>query len=1156
MGVWKYWTTTALIFASALTFAFAPSSAVAEGEPLATPVIKTTQNQTGRFELTWEPVEGAKSYKVYYREPGVDMDLWRLVGGDKTSYKHYGAKETTYELWVVAIADPASGFVDSEPSERASVAYDPNDQTLYERVDGAWTPFVDPASEFFIASVQNKSSYFTLTWEPFEGATSYKIWYQESGNALTLWRSSTKTTYNHYGAVSGKNFVVWVAAMKGDQELAATPKVEFKFDPNDQTLRELVYENGELKLEPLASPTWKTKQNKDSYFELTWEPVEGAKSYKVYYREPGVDAELWRLVTGGKTTYKHYGALEKTYEVWVVAVAEPFSWRADSEPSETISVAYNPDDQTLGEWRDGGWEYKAEEEPEPEPLATPTLKTKQNKNAYFELTWEPVEGAKSYKVWYREPGVEIDLWRLVSGGKTTYKHYGALKKTYEVWVVAIADSDSGRADSAPSETVTVEYDPADQTLYELDARDVVAMTINAERDATNPETIDVSWDAVDGAYFYEVYVTVGDLEEGETGAFPPYETTELSLALDLGRGSFEIGVVAWGDGGIVGMSEDVYVPAYEEKPPVRLLTMQNKSDCFEITWEPFEGATSYKVWIREPGAGDYWRSTTSASYEHYDALAMKYSVWVVALKDGEEISEPSAIVVVDFAAGKQDKPIDISGLNPVDPLPPEPETFWLEAQRRNDSPETIGLTWDCVDGAEDAESYDVYLNGELVETEKGCSRTDDGSFWIWTAEVECADACELQVVATLESGATVESEIVEVEAYVAPEPTEWKIQSAWVDEDGMLRLDIDPVKGALYYYICCGAGHDEEEWGYVVVGGFDAVDMIDSTADCWVCETTAPSIYVVAFDENFCELARTPVYNLSGGNDDVPNDDNTEDDVPNDDNTEDDVPNDDNTEDDVPNDDNTEDDVPNDDNTEDDVPNDDNTEDDVPNDDNAEDDAPNDVEANVIAPLISVDETPGGVEVQLLWADVEGADRYVVYLRDESDGSIIRTGVRGIFAVNNRIEACSGVFSVLSSDRAYTFWVVPEPVPEGLDLSKYQGTFCDPRSDENEPANECAIVGAWQERNTGNWIIRYALPEDASYGELYCALDDALICALYGDGYGCPVNLAGLGVLIEHHNCDLPFPDYFALYVVAYDKNGDELATSEVVSNLRPSGLD
>ncbi|MBQ2850814.1 MAG: hypothetical protein IJE77_10070, partial [Thermoguttaceae bacterium] len=53
---------------------------------------------------------------------------------------------------------------------------------------------------------------FTLTWEPVENAKSYKVWYQEDGIGMNLWRSTTKPSYTHYGALKGKNYKVWIVA--------------------------------------------------------------------------------------------------------------------------------------------------------------------------------------------------------------------------------------------------------------------------------------------------------------------------------------------------------------------------------------------------------------------------------------------------------------------------------------------------------------------------------------------------------------------------------------------------------------------------------------------------------------------------------------------------------------------------------------------------------------------------------------------------------------------------------------------------------------------------------------------------------------------------------------------------------------------------------
>ncbi len=597
---------------------------------------------------------------------------------------------------------------------------------------------------------------FTLKWEPVENAKSYKVWYLEDGIGMELWRSTTKASYTHYGALKGKNYKVWVVAQpkSGYEASDASEAVVVPFwvepteEPKDEptvdepTTDEPTVEEPkeEPKEDKLPALKLKTKQNKSGYFEIKWEAVEGATMYKVWYQEPGIGMDLWRSTTG--TTYKHYGALSKKYTVWVVAMK---GGEEISQPSAKVvvdfaagkqdkaidisdlneEVADEPttdepaDEPTVDEpTTDEPTVDEPKEEPKEDKLPALKLKTKQNKSGYFEIKWEAVEGAAMYKVWYQEPGIGMDLWRSTTG--TTYKHYGALSKKYTVWVVAMK---GGEEISQPSAKVVVDFTAGkqDKAIDISDLNEEVADEPTTDEPTDEPTTDEPTTDE------------------------PTVEEPKEEDAL----------------------------------PVLNLKTKQNKSGYFEITWEAVEGASMYKVWYQEPGIGmDLWRSTTGTTYKHYGALAKKYTVWVVAMKGGEEISQPSAKVVVDFTAGKQAKPIDISGLNATDePTVDEPTT---------DEPTTDEPTTE--------------------------------------------------------------------------EPA-WAINSASVDENGNLTLDIDAVEGALYYCIYCAAGH-AEELEPVIVGGFDAVDKINTTVDCGVCDTTASSIYVVAYDENGVELDRTEAFAL------------------------------------------------------------------------------------------------------------------------------------------------------------------------------------------------------------------------------------------------------------------------------------------------------
>ncbi|MBQ2789201.1 MAG: hypothetical protein IJE97_06150, partial [Thermoguttaceae bacterium] len=130
MKMFKRFATCAMALALSLTAAFA----TAADKKLDAPVINDVKINDYNFTLKWEPVENAKSYKVWYLEDGIGMELWRSTS--KASYTHYGAlKGKNYKVWVVA--QPKSGYEASDASEAVVVPFwvEPTDEPTDEPAD-------------------------------------------------------------------------------------------------------------------------------------------------------------------------------------------------------------------------------------------------------------------------------------------------------------------------------------------------------------------------------------------------------------------------------------------------------------------------------------------------------------------------------------------------------------------------------------------------------------------------------------------------------------------------------------------------------------------------------------------------------------------------------------------------------------------------------------------------------------------------------------------------------------------------------------------------------------------------------------------------------------------------------------------------------------
>ena len=307
-----------------------------------------------------------------------------------------------------------------------------------------WVPMgAKPDAPQVSASNVASSGKIKLTWDTVEDATEYKVYRATSKTGeYKLMKTTTGTSYTNTSTTAGKTYYYYVVAVDKDGTQSDKSNIVSRacdLPRPDMTLTN-VESSGKIK--------------------VSWKAVDGAKEYQVY-RATAKDGEYKLMKTTTGTSYTNTSAKAGTaYYYKVIAVHEK------STANSAYSVARS----------------RTCDLPQPEITMSNVAST-----GKIKVSWEPVNGAKEYKVYYSDSWDGI--FRLMkTTSDTSYINETAKPgKVYYYKVRAIA------ADSAANSA----YSNTDCCTGDL-PQPIVSITLSSGK----PK---VSWKEIDGAVSYKVY---------------------------------------------------------------------------------------------------------------------------------------------------------------------------------------------------------------------------------------------------------------------------------------------------------------------------------------------------------------------------------------------------------------------------------------------------------------------------------------------------------------------------------------------------------------------------------------------------------------------------------------------------------------------------
>ena len=226
---------------------------------LATPKISKTENVNGGVKISWNKVNKAEVYRVYYKG---SKGWTRLADTTSTSYTDSKvASGKTYTYTVRCLNKTKNKFTSGYDSK------------------GTKATFIAAPK---ISKTENVNGGVKISWGKSNGAEQYRVYYKGS-KGWTKLADTTSTTYTDSKVSSGKTYTYTVRCLN---------KTKNKFTSG--------YDSKGTKTTFISTPKISKTENVNGGIKISWGKSNGAEQYRVYYK----GSKGWtKLADTTSTTY-------------------------------------------------------------------------------------------------------------------------------------------------------------------------------------------------------------------------------------------------------------------------------------------------------------------------------------------------------------------------------------------------------------------------------------------------------------------------------------------------------------------------------------------------------------------------------------------------------------------------------------------------------------------------------------------------------------------------------------------------------------------------------------------------------------------------------------------------------------------------------------
>ena len=256
--------------------AVAASSTVvgAVSSNLATPKISKTENVNNGVKISWNKVNKAEVYRVYYKG---SKGWTRLADTTSTSYTDSKvASGKTYTYTVRCLNKSKNKFTSGYDSK------------------GAKATFIAAPK---ISKTENVNGGVKISWGKSNGAEKYRVYYK-GRKGWTRLADTTSTSYIDKDVSSGKNYTYTVRCIN-----SSATKFTSGYDSKGKSIKYV------------SAPEISKTESTYNSVNLNWDKVNGAEKYRVYRRGEKGWTRLFDTTSTTFTDTNLYADTEYTYTV-------------------------------------------------------------------------------------------------------------------------------------------------------------------------------------------------------------------------------------------------------------------------------------------------------------------------------------------------------------------------------------------------------------------------------------------------------------------------------------------------------------------------------------------------------------------------------------------------------------------------------------------------------------------------------------------------------------------------------------------------------------------------------------------------------------------------------------------------------------------------
>ena len=255
---------------------------------LSTPQITSLKNTTGGVKITWNKVDGAYGYRLYYRPASGGWK--RFKDTTATSFTDSGVSPNRTETYTIRCLDKDGNTISGFNSNGWSIKYVP----------------VAPT----ISKLENTSSGIKLTWNKIAGVYGYRLYYKPASGGWKRFKDTTSTSFTDSSVVPNKTETYTIRCI----------------DKNGNTISGFNSNGWSIKYTPVA-PTISKLENTSGGIKLTWNKIAGVYGYRLYYKP----------ASGGWKRFKDTTSTSFTDSSVVPNKTETYTIRCIDKNGNTIS---------------------------------------------------------------------------------------------------------------------------------------------------------------------------------------------------------------------------------------------------------------------------------------------------------------------------------------------------------------------------------------------------------------------------------------------------------------------------------------------------------------------------------------------------------------------------------------------------------------------------------------------------------------------------------------------------------------------------------------------------------------------------------------------------------------------------------------------------